>query len=521
MSTALPTAGRQTVASVLRHRVDTSPNAPFLLFDTDRAEPSTLTFAEVWELARGGAAVLSSLRVGRGDRFAVVVGNCPEFFACWFGAAILGATVVPVNPASTTDDLTYAFAHSSSKAVICGPEQLETVRNAWRGAPQAIVVTGTDFGSRAAEAVVELGHPVEPHDLLSIMYTSGTTSRPKGVMVTHANYVTAGHVVAQQLRIRADDRWMVVLPLFHANAQYYCVMSALVSGASAAVAERFSASRWPAQVSRCDATLGSLFAAPVRMILAQPNSPLDHQNRLRACLFAQNLTAEQLETFERRFGCPLRQWYGMTETIAPPLMNPLYGPHDNMTVGLPTESGRVRIVDDAGVDVEAGESGTLLVGGHPGTTLMLGYLDDATAFAEAYDDGWLNTGDVMLRRHDGFLAFRDRAKDMIKRSGENVAAAEVERVLNAHPAVFESAVVGVPDPVYGEGIKAVVVLDDQCGDIPSADQLVEFCRGHLPKGKIPDTIEFTTDLPRTSVGKIRKHLLRSGQSRPAPPQGRK
>ncbi|MGV0835216.1 class I adenylate-forming enzyme family protein [Mycolicibacterium thermoresistibile] len=505
----LPVSGAQTVTSMLSHWSTVTPEAPFLVFD-DGDDTVTLDYRGGWELAGRGAAVLRSLAIGRGDRFAVLVGNCAEFFACWFGAARIGAVMVPVNPNSTAAELTHFFGHASCRAVICGPEPHEAVRTAWSGDPASIVLCGPDFAARAGATAPAPDAAVGPLDPLAVLYTSGTTSLPKGVVVTHANYLVAGHTVAGQLRIRPDDRWLIVLPLFHANAQYYCVMSALVTGASAAVAARFSASNWVRQARRCDATLASLFAAPARMILAQPQAPNDRDNHLRATMFGQNLTAEQLRRFEERFDCPLLQLYGMTETIAPPLMNPLFGPRENMTVGLPTETGRVRVVDirDGRVhDVEPGQTGELLIGGEPGVTLMAGYLDDSAATAAAYVDGWLRSGDVVTLRHDGFVAFHDRAKDMIKRSGENVAAAEVERVVNEHPAVFESAVIGVPDPMRDEAIKAVVVRTDD-GNGLTESELIDFCATRLARGKVPDQVEFTDSLPRTSVGKIRKHVLR-------------
>ncbi|MGV0654340.1 AMP-binding protein [Mycolicibacterium thermoresistibile] len=508
--TTLPVSGGHTVWSMLTYWAESTPHAPFLIFD-ETSGGTTLTFSDAVELGTAGAALLSGLGVSRGDRFAVVLGNRVEFFACWFAAARIGAVMVPINPHSTGEELSYCLRHARCVAAVCDHDRHQLVHEVWPYDPSLIALCDRGFEGIAGGPVP--GHPpVRPHDPLAVLYTSGTTSRPKGVVVTHANYLAAGHVVAGQLRIRPDDRWMLVLPLFHANAQYYGVMSALVSGASVVVAPRFSASMWSAQVRRYQATLASLFAAPVRMILAHEGCDADRDNRLRVTLFAQNLTAEQLRRFEERFDCPLLQLYGMTETIAPPLMNPLYGPRDNMTVGLPSEPNRVRIVDDHGVDVPPGQTGHLLVGGEPGITLTAGYLDDPAATAAAIVDGWLHTGDIVTRRPDGFVVFHDRAKDMIKRSGENVAAAEVERVINEHPAVYESAVVGVPDPVRDEAITAYVVrrTPDGCG--LTVQQLIDFCAERLARGKVPDHIEFVDDLPRTSVGKIRKHLLRSNGS---------
>jgi crotonobetaine/carnitine-CoA ligase len=311
--------------------------------------------------------------------------------------------------------------------------------------------------------------------------------------------------------MQPDDRMMIVLPLFHANAQYYSTMPALVTGASIAVSERFSASRWSRQVACHSATLASLFAAPIRMILAQDRHPLDAENGLRAVIFSQNITEQQLAEFQDRFGCPLLQLYGMTETIAPPTLNPLYGDRRNMGIGRPTLPASVRIIDEDGKDVSSGEVGQLLVAGTPGVTLMAGYLDDPGATQEALRSGWLHTGDNVRADEDGYLYFVDRGKDMIKRAGENISAGEVEAVINSHPRVFDCAVVGVPDSVRDEAVKAFVVPVE--GDPISAADLMEWCARSLAKFKVPGAIEFVASLPRTSVGKIQKEKLRQRAAR--------
>ncbi len=497
-----------TVGAVLLEQASRTPAASLAVFAEGQG-CTEIDYAGGVELARYGAAVLTDLGVRRGDAFAVVLGNCREFVACLFGAAWTGAVMVPCNPDSTATELQHMFSHSGSVAAITDAARLSRVREAFGAGPVAL--TGDDFDLRAQQAAPSIsasGTVVGSSDPLAVLYTSGTTSLPKGVLVTHANFLHAGEVVAQNLRMRPDDRWLVTLPLFHANAQFYSLMSALVSGASIAVMQRFSATQWGKQAQVHGATLGSLFAAPIRMILAHPPGTADGANALRATLFAQNLTPTQLIEFERRFDCPLVQLYGMTETVAPPLMNPIYRRRDNMTVGWPTTAARVRLVDDEGHDVTApGAVGELLVGGEPGVSLMAGYLNDPDATAAALQNGWLRTGDMMRLADNGAYAFEDRSKDMIKRSGENVAAAEVERVLNTHPAVFESAAIGVPDPIRDEAIAMFVVLNTE--STCTADELIAFCEQHLARFKVPSSIKFVEALPRTAVGKVQKHVLRN------------
>ncbi len=243
------------------------------------------------------------------------------------------------------------------------------------------------------------------------------------------------------------------------------------------------------------------------MLLAQPENPAHRDNRLRVVLFAQSLTAAQLDDWARRFGAPLLQLWGMTETMGPPLMNPLHGERRNDTVGLPAGGYEIALVDDAGKPVAAGEAGEIVVGGVPGDTLMAGYFRNPDATAATLRDGWLYTGDNALRDADGYYRFIDRKKDMIKRAGENVSAGEVEQVVLQHPAVFECAVVGLPDEIRDEQIVAVVVLRD--GESASEREIIDYCAERLASFRVPERVVFESSLPKTSVGKIQKHLLRA------------
>jgi carnitine-CoA ligase len=339
------------------------------------------------------------------------------------------------------------------------------------------------------------------------MYTSGTTSRPKGVRITHANYVYVGEVVAGTLRMRPDDRVLIVLPLFHANAQYYTTMSVLVTGATIILSRRFSAGRFFEQAIAHGATLSSLFSAPMRMILSREPSAHWQRTPLRAIIFGQSLSPRELDRWDDLVGVPIFQIYGMTETIGPPLMNPLFGDSRRSSVGRTTLGYRCRIIRADGSDAQVGEPGQLLVGGEPGTSLMAGYLDDEEATATTLRDGWLFTGDIVRLDEDGLVTFVDRDKDMIKRAGENVAASEVESVLRDHPAVQDACVVGVADAVRDEAIAAFVVLNGDDGET-SEEGIIAWCAERLASFRVPSTVDFVAALPRTAVGKIQKHVLK-------------
>jgi carnitine-CoA ligase len=505
---ALLPFGPQTIFDVLARSANDHPGPPFLIFEDADGAVVWRSYAEMHERAVDTGRVLLGCGVTPGDRVHVHMANRPEFYDCWFGTAAIGAVMVPTNPQLTASELAYVVDHAGCKVSVTqqtlapGLADVQpTERVLVADGSRVLRLDGADVRTQTGGLPV-----VDPLGAAAVMYTSGTTSAPKGVLVTHANYLHAGNVVAQHLRVRPEDRWLVVLPLFHANAQYYSSMSALVSGASVALIERFSASRWARQAARHRATLASLFAAPIRMILAQQQRRDDRANDLRAVIFSQNVTEAQLDEFERRFNTPLLQLYGMTETIAPPTLNPLYGPRNNMSIGRPTLGTRLRVITHDGRDASVDETGELLVFGDPGTTLMAGYLGDERATADATRDGWLHTGDNVRLDEEGFIHFVDRGKDMIKRAGENIAAGEVEAVVNSHPAVIESAAVGVHDDMRDEAIKLFVVKRD--GTELSEEMLIEFCAQRLARFKVPSFVVFLDALPRTPVGKIRKEVLR-------------
>ncbi len=359
----------RTVAELLAARAALDPDASLLVFEDD-ARRVELSYGETLAAAEAAADLLAGLGAGLGSRIHLDLSNCPEFVVLLFAAAILGAEIVPTNPSATADDLSFLLQHSGATLSVTDGPRREVIAEACElaGVGGSLAVldrteiplqgSGGPLGAKLAS-----GPAPDPRRQLAILYTSGTTSRPKGVLITHANYLHVGRVVASHMELQASDRWLVVLPLFHANAQYYCLMSALTAGASVALPGRFSASGWGGQARRHGATVASLFAAPIRMILASPPQPSDAENRLRDVVFAQRVDDEQARAFEARFGCSLMHLYGMTETIAPPLMNPLRGERRNASIGLPTSGAELSLRDEDG---ESAESGELWVRGVPG-----------------------------------------------------------------------------------------------------------------------------------------------------------
>ncbi|MFA9421833.1 MAG: class I adenylate-forming enzyme family protein, partial [Gammaproteobacteria bacterium] len=363
------------LSDLLTDRATKYGNREFLFFERQSANNTsndiyqdcfrqTLTFRELDDLVNQACHYLSSQGLTQGDVFNLHLPNCPAFLILWFAGARLGAVMMPTNVLASAEELAYLLEHSNTKMAFTTDEHVETLNQCQNGIGSLKTILCEPYSPDPAvdsfEAMLQRQPatpwdcPASETDMVAIMYTSGTTSKPKGVMVTHANYITAGQTVADAIELEENDRHFVVLPLFHGNAQYYSTMSALIRGASIALMDRFSASQYFDKCIEYDCTVASLFAAPIRMILAQPQNP-DHQhNRLRIVIYAQNLTAQQMHEWQQRFKASLSQIWGMTETMGPPLMNPLRGERRNWTVGKPSGDYEIALVDEAGRAVETG-----------------------------------------------------------------------------------------------------------------------------------------------------------------------
>jgi carnitine-CoA ligase len=498
----------RTLASALEDKSRRFPDVAFLRFeDADGRVEGPWTWRDFDREVNRAAHFLRARGLGPGERFNLHLGNVPEFLVFWLAAAKTGTVMVPTNPVSTPEEMAYILAHSEARLAVTEPRVGEACRAVRERCPALRDVVDC----RPLDALLT-GLPDTPpevavasSDEISMQYTSGTTSKPKGVLLTHANYLYGGEVMAKAMRAAPTDRHLIVLPLFHAGAQLHAFVPMLLVGGSVALMERFSAGRFVDQALRHQATLAALFAAPIRMLLAQPPRPEDAATRLRAVSYAQNVTPQQFEEWHARFRAPLLQIWGMTETMSLPLMQPLDLPPRALSMGMPVLGYEVKIVDEAGREVPPGSVGELIVRGTPGVSLMKGYFKNPEATSQTLREGWLWSGDQAWRDADGYFFFVDRKKDMLKRAGENVSASEVEEALKQHPVVFDAAVVGVPDPVRDQAIKAYVMLKD--GATLTAEELIAWCRSRLSPFKVPEVVEFRATFPRTSVGKIQKHLF--------------
>jgi crotonobetaine/carnitine-CoA ligase len=504
---AVGPAGSSTVDSLVERGAMLCPDRILVEFRSNDSMVESLTWQEMHSRVLAFAATLHRMGVGPGVKVNIHLENRPEFLVAWFACARLGAVMVPTNVASSVEELTFQLQHSETEICLTDQRFEAPVRQAaGRAGRVRHVLLAANMPGTLKDEVAVPDRRSRPEDPLAILYTSGTTARPKGVVVSHAAYGYAGLVVSRAIGLTDKDRFLTVLPLFHGNAQYYSVMSVLVSRATLLLMERFSASKYFMQAEAHGATVGSLFAAPARMILAHPQSQDPTTNRMRCMVFAQNLSEGQLAAWNERFGVPITQLYGMTETVGPPTFNPVGEDARPMSIGRVSLGYLCRVVNDDGVDVRPGEPGELIVWGIPGLSIMSGYLKDPDATAAVLRDGWLCTGDVVYTDEEGFFYFVDRMKDMMKISGENVAASEVESVLKQHPRVFDAAVIGVPDDVRDERIVAFVVPDHRGLDV---QEVTEWCSERLARFRVPSEVLLLRELPRTAVGKIQKHVLKA------------
>jgi len=504
--------GSRTLKSALEDKIRHLGDATFLRFeDAEGRDGGSCTWREFDRQVNRAANLLRARGLGHGDKFNLHLGNCPEFLIFWLAAAKSGTVMVPTNPVSTADEMAYILAHSETRLAVTEPRYAAAIAAARGGlaGPLEILECRPLAPLLAGMKDTAPDVRVRPDDEISMQYTSGTTSKPKGVLLTHANYIYGGEVMAKAMRVLPTDRHLVVLPLFHAGAQLHAFVPMLLVGGGIALMERFSASRFVDQAIRYEATLAALFAAPIRMLLAQPPTVVEGRTPLRAISYAQNITVAQFDAWHERFKAPLQQIWGMTETMSLPLMQPLDFPRKPLSMGMPVLGYECKVVDPQGEEVPPGSVGELIVRGEPGVSLMKGYFKNPGATAETIRDGWLYSGDNAWMDEDGYFFFVDRKKDMIKRAGENVSASEVEETLRQHPAVFDAAVVGMPDPVRDQMIKAYVIL--QPGATATAGELIQWCRARLSSFKIPELVDFRDAFPRTSVGKIQKHLFEERQ----------
>ncbi|MFX0082062.1 MAG: class I adenylate-forming enzyme family protein [Candidatus Hodarchaeota archaeon] len=478
----------------------------------------TVSYQELNELTNKVANMLYELGIRKGEKVSVYLPNMPEYVYLYLGIPKLGAVTGPVNALFKTREVKFVVGHSEAKAIITVPQFMDIVSEIKGDLPNLkyVIVVGEpventlnfwelmDKTSAEEPPKVEIK---EKSDVAAILYTSGTTGFPKGVLQTHFNIRRNAEMIQEFLQAREDFRFMLILPLFHVNAQIVTVMAPLSIGASCILTPGFSAQTHWETVAKYKASTFSAVPTVLSILLRMPHENLDLSSLKFVICGAAPLPVEVFREFEKTFNCKIVEGYGLTEGTCASSVNPLPTETEDRrkvgSIGIPLPGNKMKIVDENGRDVPPNTKGEIVV---KGDNVMKEYFKNPEANAETLKDGWLYTGDIGHMDEDGFFFITDRKKDMIIRGGENIYPREIEEVLYSHPAVSLATVIGVRDEIYGELPKAFIVLKE--GESITAEEIVDYCKMNLADFKIPKYVEFRANLQTTPTGKIMKQPLR-------------
>lgn len=507
---------RRTIPEVLRHRMLVDGDKPFLSFCGEH-----YSYADLWAMAARVAAGLQGLGVAKGDRVALLMGNSPDFLACWFGITLAGAVEVPLNTAHRGDLLAHMLGVSDCTVVIADAAFVEAVSALRPRLPSLrhVVARGGDArlveGRRDGIAHHSLGRltdnagaftdpGVSWSDPYAVMFTSGTTGPSKGAVMPHNYAVRMGEICAAAVAYGPDDCLYNALPLFHGNAQVLSTIPALLSGARMVLAERFSAGGFWDDVRRHGCTEFNYIGTILSVLLKAEPGTADRDHPVRVMLGA-GAGPGVFEAFERRFGVTLIEGYGMSE-IGLPLISASNHRRPG-SCGRPVEDYDIRLVDAAGRPVADGVAGELLIRPRHPHIMMQEYCAMPERTVEAWRDLWFHTGDALVRDPDGFYRFVDRKKDALRRRGENISSFEVERTVNAFAAVQESAAIPVPSELGEDEVMICVVpRADHRLSVPA---LIEHCRAGMADFMVPRFVRVMEALPKTPTERVEKYKLRA------------
>jgi crotonobetaine/carnitine-CoA ligase len=503
------------VWDLVRMRAQHSADRVAFVWHPYHGSPRAWTYRELARDAAGLAAGLQRRGIGPGQKVLIHLDNCPEFVIAWYACAAIGAIAVTTNTRSVADEMRYFCEDSQPTCAITEPRFSEMIATC---APQlkwqAVLDHNADedgSASRGNDSFTSLAgdpddfspRPLDPMAPMSVQYTSGTTSRPKGVLWTHANALWAARVNAVHEDLHPSDCHLIYLPLFHVNALGYQMLASMWVGSRFVLVPKWSTSRfWDVSVQH-GCTWLSLIGLSARALFAGATGeiPAGHSYRL----FGSGVCDTPIDA---ALGVKTIGWWGMTETISHGIVGNPYTPDRPMSMGRAAPEYKIAVVRDDGVTpAEPEETGHLLVKGTPGLSLFAEYLNQPTATADSFDEaGWFRTGDRVTVHADGYLTFADRAKDMLKVGAENVAASEIERVILETGLVAEVAVVGRPDDKLDEVPVAFVVTLGRRASL--AEDVEAACAQRLADFKVPRAVYDVRDLPRSTLNKVNKAELR-------------
>ncbi len=497
----------RTIRALVEHQAAVRPDATYLVApETGRV----MSFGKL----RSASLLLASWLAGEGIRpgakVALLMPNGYQTCRLFIGAMYGGYCITPLNLLAQPSQLAYVLEHSDAGIVFVAPDQVERLQQAAAGLakPPRMVVCDVDAAEflPAAETGAAIPDSLGEEDAALMMYTSGTTGKPKGVVLAQRAVVSGGQFVSAVHELGPADRVMAVLPLYHINAQVVTATAPLVHGGSLVLPRRFSASNfWQTAIGH-GCTWINVVPTMIAYLLNGPDLAtlgLDGA-AIRFCRSASApLPPAQHLAFEQKFGIGIIETMGLTETAAPCFSNPLDPAQRKLGSPGPAFGNEAKIVDASGATLPAGATGEIMV---RGANVMSCYYKDPAETARALEaDGWLHTGDLGHMDADGFVFVTGRIKELIIKGGENIAPREIDEALLTHPAVSEAAAVGIPDAQYGQQILACIVLRE--GSACSEAELREHCRRELGSYKTPGQFRFVADLPRGPSGKVQRLKL--------------
>jgi crotonobetaine/carnitine-CoA ligase len=510
----------QTLPALLERQAGRYEERPLF-----RCGATELSYRAVCELAARSAGRLVDAGVRPGDRIATMCENRLELFELILGCAWAGVIVVPINTASRGAQLEHILGNCGARLIVVESASLEAfaslssrggIERAWvlppldGAGPDPGAVTGWSVGDLPPAGEPIAPHPAGPGDIAAILYTSGTTGPSKGVRCPHAQFYWWGVLMSESLRILEGDVMYTCLPLFHTNA-LNAFVQALVSGATFVLGERFSASRFWARVAAADADVTYLLGAMVTILMARPYEPVEREHHVRIAL-APATPARIFDRFRERFGVQLIEGYGSTETNCPIVADdPAEGRGGYM--GTVRAGFHARVVDEHDQPVPDGTAGELVLRHDEPFAFADGYWAMPEQTVQAWRNLWFHTGDRVMRDPDGWYRFVDRAKDAIRRRGENISSWEVEQAVLEHRSVSAAAAFPIPSELGEDDVMAAIVLEP--GQALTPEELIEHCRPLLPYFAVPRYVEFVSELPLTENGKVRKQVLRERGLTPA------
>ena len=496
----------RNLRELLEERARLNPDRPALFSEADGRR---YTYAQLDAAVNATAHMLAARGIVKGDVVSLLMPNSVEYIVAYFACFKLGALAGPINSLLKPQEMAYVLANSETKALLVHPEFRQSITGVRERLPGLRHVIEFDDIEKAGAEFTREGDPprvaVGSETEAIIIYTSGTSGKPKGCLLTHGNLIANARQITRWLGLTEDDRLLMVMPLFHMNAVAVTTLAPLYAGASTVVGPRFSAGRFWQIVSDYGVTSFGSVATMLSMLLSAypdgiPEGLRTDQLRFAMCGSAP-VPAEILRRFEETFGCLVVEGYGLSESTCRATFNPPDEGRRPGSCGMAI-GNEIKIVDDEDREVAVGELGEIVL---KGENIFKGYYKDPEATERAFRNGWFHTGDVGYRDHEGFLYIVDRKSDMIIRGGENIYPREIDEVLYRHAAVAEAATIGVPDALYGQEVAAFVVLKE--GRQASAEELVEFCRLHLADYKCPKTVRFVNALPKGPTGKVLKREL--------------